>query len=752
MESEGGNVSRDKRLVAVRVRAALMAFVALPALAEAVEATPEAAAEAPAAAGAVGEIVVTAQRRAESMQRVPIAITAITAEQLSDSGVRTSEDIALLTPGLTMTRGRNSVLPYLRGIGTRTALPGMENAVATYIDGVYIASQAGSAFALADVERVEVLKGPQGTLFGRNATGGLLHAITKTPTQELTLDASVGFGNYDTTTASLYVAGGLRDNVAGSIALYANQQGDGWGTNFYRGNPVNRSREGGGRAKLVADFTDLTRATLSVDYSHIESDFGGSLQAVPGATLIGGVRLIGTIYDANTAIGDPFLGGGDTVGAALRIEHELSDRVSLSSLTAWRYYDIPNTVDTDGGPAVIADVMLAEKTTTLQQEFLMTGSATRLDWTLGLFYFYSDSGPKPFTSASTPGPNNFWQEGAIFTDSYAAFGQGTYQLTDGTRLTLGARYTYEEKETKAKRYAAAGNPAPLGSLVADTANLPESQRKRDWSKPTFRVALDHQLTDDVLAYVSWNRGFKSGSFASNNAFDPAVDPETLDAYEIGLKTELFDRRVRLNTSAYYYDYKNIQLIALTPLGPVIKNAASGRVQGLETELAYAPPVSRGRLQISASMSVMDSEYQDFPNATFFLPRPTNVPPFGGNVSFVADASGNDLIRAPRFSASLAFDYTVPLAADTDARLNLTWSHTGKFYWDPDNRMQEPANELVNAQVSYGASSAGWRVRVWGRNLLDREYYGSMNSSVFGDTGGPGAPRTFGVAVDFALGR
>ena len=243
--------------------------------------------------GRVAEIVVTAERRSETAQTVPISITAVTGRQLEVAGIKTTQDLVLATPGLTMTQTLNGVTPYIRGIGSQQATT--EGAVAVYVDNVYYASTQGAIFTLNNVDRVEVLKGPQGTLFGRNATGGLINVITRDPSFTPEIKGTIGYGNFNTLSGNLYVTGALTKNIAMDFALAGSDQGDGWGKNYFLGNDVNLRREWAVRSKLKADFSENTRAVLEVDYSRWRSDIGLTRQALPGTVAITGVRPVGTI-------------------------------------------------------------------------------------------------------------------------------------------------------------------------------------------------------------------------------------------------------------------------------------------------------------------------------------------------------------------------------------------------------------------------------------------------------------------------
>lgn len=700
------------------------------------------------AGGGLAEIVVTAQRRAESLQSVPISVTAVTADKLEASGITSTQDLPNVAPGLIMTNVRNTVTPYLRGIGTQAGTAGTEGAIAVYIDGVYLPNAISSAFSLNNVQRVEVLKGPQGTLFGRNATGGLIHVFTRDPTYNPELRATLGYGNYDTKMASFYVTGGLTENVAADFAFYGSHQGDGWGRNLILGGDVNFRREALVRSKIKAELGERTSVVLAGDYARWRSDIGNVFQPLPGTVSVGRVTTTGSIYDLNSPHQFPSR-DSEQYGGSLVITHALTDDIEVQSTSAYRKHDAFSATNTDGTPAVLNDSRFHEVGDSFQQEILLNGKTGALIWTAGAFYFDSSAGFRPFQFSTTPpSPNNANRNTETTTKSYSTFAQGTYELAPATNLTLGARYTYDRKAAFGQFIATAGNTVPAGTVIVDVDNLPRSQTRRHWDAVTWRIAIDHQLQDNVLAYASMNRGFKSGAFNAADTRQPALNPERLDAYEIGIKSDLLDRTLRFNAAAFYYDYKNIQLQVITGTGSQSFNAPSGRVKGLDVETTWAPRISNGNLEISGSVSLLDTEYLDFPSAPHTILRDPSI---GGRVATSTNAKGNEMVRAPNLSSSVTLDYSTPITDVLEAGGNVSWQHNGKFYWEVNNDVYQKAYDIINAQIFLGKSDSRWRVRLWARNLLDEKYFVFVNTNAFGATASAAAPRTYGIALDLKFG-
>lgn len=690
--------------------------------------------------GKLEEIVVTAQRRSEQLQRVPISITALTANTLSQAGVNDTQSLVAVTPGLQLTSNRTAVVPFLRGVGTSNVSPGDEGSTAIYVDGVLSPVAGANVFALNNVERVEVLRGPQGTLFGRNAVGGLINVITKDPSQQFGGNIELGYGNYETFIGSAYVTGGITPDVAADLSLYMNHQSKGWGRNSTLGIDTNRNREFAARSKVLWELGADTGVTLSGDYNHSLNDIGSTRQAIPGSLVTGGLRFRGTIYDNFGEIRS--YGKKTQFGASAKVEHSLGV-FKVQSTTAYRNYDIDAALDSDGYALNTTGIFTHEKTETFQQEIILNGSMGHIDFTTGVFYFFSHAKYRPFTTTSgVRAASNTVITADQVTNSYAGFAQATYNLTDTTRLTAGLRYTRDDRTLEATQVAGAGHTAPAGTVLARSDTLPASQTERSFGKLTWRGALDQQLTETVLAFASISRGFKSGVFALASPFAPSVDPETLDAYEAGIKADLFDRSLRVNISAFHYSYKNIQLSSLSAANaPLLVNAAAGKINGIDGDIVYVVPTNTGRLQLRASASYLDAQYSSFPAALVYTPLPA-----GGNAPSTRDASGNRFINSPKFTSSMGFDYETPLGDVGTLGLTATWSHNSGFFWDVGNRIREPSFDVVNGQISLATADDTWKIRLFAKNLFDEEYYLYVSPGSFGDTGAAAAPRTYGLAV------
>lgn len=713
------------------------------------------------------DIIVTAQRRGQNLQDVPITMAAVGAETLQSAGVSSTLDLPAVTPGLVITGTRNGITPYLRGIGTQASTS--EQAVAVYVDNIYIASSAAAVFSLNNVERIEVLKGPQGTLFGRNATGGLINVITRDPSHVSELAVTGSYANYNTFTGSLYATTGLTDNIAMDLAAYANYQKDGWGRNTFLNEDVNLSRSVAVRSKIKGDFGS-TSITLAGDYNLSHNDYGNSRATARGTVTSGGILAPENFYDVWSAVKSNVHRKTTQWGVSLKVDHELSDTFSLTNTAAYRNNDYPSCTDSDLTPAVLVDGCFTEKSKTFQEELLLNGELGRLQMTAGLFYYHFERGMQPLIVSSSIPARQSWRYTNVVTDSYAAFGQLTYALTDSTNVTAGLRYTSEDSEATGQIRA---GTTSSGAITFDTATRTDGVSNTvNAKKLTWRFSVDHRFSPDFMMYASANRGFKSGTYNSFAINDMPTSPETLDSYEVGFKSDLFDRQLRLNGAAFYYDYRDIQVSTVLLIGTGDRNAASGRIKGLEGEFVFAPRVSTGRFEIRGSATYLDSEYIDYTNALANVPNvliggvPFTGPALcaranagqstagtltGGNTTCTVNANGRQLTKAPTFTSSLAVDYSIPVANGYELGFGMNWQHSGKFFWDPAGYYPNDSYELVNGQISFGPENDRWRVRVFGRNLTGTEYYSQVAPSASGTGAAPGAPRTFGVALDLKFG-
>ena len=701
--------------------------------------TPQTApAEAAASPGEIDDIIVTAQKRSENLQKVPIVITAIDGPQLAAAGVTSLATLNTVAPGYNSRNVSGAFQPYLRGIGTSSNV--VENPVALYIDGVYIPQQREGMRELPDIEQVAVLKGPQGTLFGRNATGGVIQITTRAPSQTFEAEVHAGIDNYATLRTGAFVSGGLGDGLAASVSVDYAHQGNGYGTNLTTGNDTFKLQHSLSlRGKLRWEAGADTDVTIIGDYMD-RRERAFTFVPYPGTTLIRPIGPLGSKFDTYSPI-DPytaFKGGG----ASLEIDHDF-DFATLVSITSYRKGSSSYLFD-DAPVGVPVFYVRVDPGNQPNRDFtqevqLVSRNSDSFTWTAGVFYYNNRLANDvqrnffpPFYRA-TVGPPTVNQRtdtfGAETTESIAPFGQVGITLVEGTKLTLGARWTYEKRELR----DALIRSTRYNGTVIDAPFTPAPLTIR---KPTWRIALDHQFGPDVLGYVSYNRGIKSGGFNILNPSNPAYLPERLDAYEAGFKTELLDRRLRFNVGAFYYNYSNLQITQFVGVTQSIVNGAKAELYGIDVDFnARLTP----ELSLSGGLEVLHTEFTDYRNAVGSVPRAD-----GGATLLAINASGNRIPQAQKFVASLSGDYEREFDFGT-LRFNLTGSYNGDYYIEADNFLRQPAYGLVNTSLAWTSTDKRYTVSVWGRNLLDERIIFNASSQAIGYPTSYGQPpRTYGL--------
>lgn len=687
------------------------------------------------------EIVVTAQKREQSLQDVPIAISAFTGQRLEKSGIDDSQSLVMVTPGLSFASDGGMGKVTIRGIGSPFLQgPGVDPSAAVYIDGVYQSRFTSSVFDLMDVERIEVLKGPQGTLYGRNATSGAIKVVSKDPGNEFGGSLSVKAGNYNLQSAKLTLDTPLiEDTLLLRTALVRNTR-DGYTEDILNGYESDYEDLKAGRFTLKYFATDNLDITLHGTVINDDGDFGA----------------IKHFVDPD----GPFFGDAMIIDDPRRVAHDFGPReaptrvraydatikwdlgwASLTSITGYTHNEEgPWHEDLDateinglsqGNPSGEGGLYFDTKTFT-QEVNLTSATNDRLQWITGV-YFLRDK-PTWLTGIDVPLfslPLSQYDT-RIETEAYAIFGNVTYSLTEKMRLNLGLRYSDEEKERTVSQI--------IDGVVV---RGPESETE-SWDAVTPKLGLDYFVSDDVMLYVSAGRGFKSGGFQSvgANAFDSAVDPEFIDAYEVGAKTSWLDNRLRFNVNAFYYDYQDLQVLSIVGSdddGRVItelNNAAKATIQGLDIEMSA---LLRESLQLDVGISLLDATFDEFLSSL-------------DGEEF--DASGNHLPEAPEFTANVGIEYTHPAEVMHGyISLRADYFYSDEKYFDQyerDNATQE-SFELVNARIAYVSTDESWELALFGKNLTDELVitkslpFGLIGNSALRDLT---PPRTYGASITY----
>lgn len=724
----------------------------------------------------LAEIVVTAQKRSENVQRIPLAVTAVSGDALAAQGVVNVGELSRIDPTLQIGQASGSLTTFIRGIGNPVTTAGNEASVPVYIDDVYFV-RAGFAFLdLVSIERVEVLKGPQGTLFGRNASGGVINITTRDPsTSGPSAELSAGYSSFNTIDAKLYANIPLSENLAANLsASYHNQQ-DGWGKNKVLVDPLDtskgfqdggadywRSRSFSTRGKLLWTPTETTSVKLVGYYQDSFSTIGAYSRPYPG-TIAGtpdgrynNVPLLPGMpnppqvlprlgfYDVHLGEGayDDSHGGG----ISLRVDQELGF-ADFVSITAWRK---ANEVYHSAGSNtpykwISYDLTVLDKQ--FSQEFqLKSNSGSPINWIAGLYYLDADGGFAP-TRIDGPGYsaqfiNAIDIVGRQNVKSYAAFGQITVPLGEQTNVTGGLRYTIDEVRGSGTTTISFLQITGLSPLVIP--NSPAGGFKRTFKKPTWKLGIDHKLSPDVMVYANYSRGFKAGTHNTLPLDAPALDPEVVDAYEIGFKSELLDRRLRINVAAFWNDISNPQVQSQRAGLVFLTNAGSARTKGVEADITGQ--LSDG-LTLRLSGSYLDAKFREFPNAPTYVYDPASV----GNltVGTPINAKGNWMPYASKWKFGSNLNYEKEVADFGKIAVDVSANWSSKFYWEADNAIAEPSRFLVDTSVAFTpAALENVTFRLWAKNLTREKYninfFSQAGSSAYSSA--PGAPRTIGADV------
>ncbi len=712
----------------------LATAAAAPMMARAQAARPTAA-SAPAAEAVGAEIVVTAQKRAERLQDVPVAITALSAGQLAASNVTDLRQLVTVTPALRMDQTGIFTQPTIRGVGSAVTGPGANSNVATYVDGFYQPSQAGNDFDLSNVTQVEVLKGPQGTLFGRNATGGAILVTTKDPGFTASGDAAVSYRSFNDVRGQLYVQTPLGDKLAANLAVYE-RSSDGFKTDAVTGQHSAPVRTTDIRGKLLFEPTKDLKFVLTLQHANISDPIGAAYSAWRGNSI--GNEIPGAVVTtarAKTSFNDQPKNQIQSDAVYLKSQYQMS-WATLTSYTGYHKEKDKEVSDLDVSNAPVFSAFWNQKQDTFTQEFNLGSSGKGpLDWVVGAFYDHDKSGyPHFFFNTADVGGAQWVQ-----TNAYAGFADATYQIVHNLYLTAGVRYS-DEKQTFSY-------DSPLAPFV--TPGTPAVARyAHTWTSVNERAVLRYKFSDDSNVYASYSNGFKSGAYNSLSWAPTPVNPETIDAYEVGFKTA--QHGWRFDASAYYYDYKNLQFTAyqFLPNGTSVielENAAKATIYGADAQLTYN--FTRD-FDIHLGGAWTHGRYDSFPGAATYTPNSAVIGGttfLVGNTETVTDAKGKTLVRAPDFTASIGADYKTDLPY---GRLVLAGNvyFSSKVFFDPVNSLSQPGYATLDLKATWVLPNDKWSVSVFGQNVTDTKYVTQLAPSGFGTGAIYGYPAVFGVEV------
>jgi iron complex outermembrane receptor protein len=688
------------------------------------------------------EVVVTAQKRTERLLDVPISVTALSGPQLAEAGVQTSLNLGQVVPGLTMIETGLYVQPAIRGVTNTYTSPSAEPNVATYVDGVYQGNMTYAIYEEPDIQRVEVLKGPQGTLFGRNATGGAIQIFTEEPSFTPTGHFSAGYGSWNEKIASAFVSGPLiADRLAASITVY-HRNNDGFNHDLLSdGNETGAMEIDLVRAKLLFDIPDIVQLEFGTMYAD-NYDYG----AVQNTNLNGN-NLSRAIDPAAPLASQPQQVSQNAVSYldmqswvwSIRARSDLPWG-QLTSLSA--YNDVNNHIPSDGdySPLPILAYNVNTYTKAFSEELTFSSKQFGpLQFVAGLFYYYKNGAYDPLVISAT-GSAPFQLVTRDTTTAYAIFTEFHYDITDRLSVIAGARVN---RETQVARAGFVNPPIEFGQVTN--------------TRVTPRFSTIYALNDATRAYFTFSDGFKSGLYNSQSyPLAPAanvnpVSPETVTAYEVGIKYEPNSMPLRLHGALFDNDYKNLQVSALENVAgqsgvSVLQNAASVRSYGFDGDATWA--ASRD-LSLVFGASWLHSKYSSFPDAAVDEPPPPPAPQNAGNVQATVDATGNWTIRSPEWTFNTTLNYAHDFAfGKLGVSGNLFFS--SRVYFTPDDRIATGSYELLNLRTTWQPPGSRFRVGLWTRNLTGAKVINSTTITTFGDSVIYLPPRSVGGDVSYSF--
>ncbi|MBT4521113.1 MAG: TonB-dependent receptor [Halieaceae bacterium] len=727
----------------------------------------------------IEEVLVTARKKSESLQSVPISVSAFTAKDIAAMGMTNVTDIGILTPNLQInpnTGGNDGVVACMRGLCRTDYMMTEDPQVGIYLDGVYIGKSVGSLFDVAELERVEVLRGPQGTLYGKNTLGGAILLHTRKPTDEFGAKITGTVGNFDAKYLRAHINAPINDKLATSFSLLHKKR-DAFVENTLGKDVWSEDTQA---AHIAVRW--LPSDTVTVDYAldwqtKDQSPLAPQISSVSNGYLSFGPQYSGDVHtDRQSKVhinGDDTFNKSDLLGHSLTVNWALGDagfaqNLNLKSITSHRDYENKMSVNSTGTALrlIYSDDLFDYET--FNQEFQLSGTAAdgALDFVVGLFYFEEDGNYVNPQIMDSFGIDKI-HDTDIDNKSSAIFGELNYRWTEKLSTTLGFRFTKEKR--KGDVYASL-TPHALGielpymdtsiGLFLDSSTFlpieppPGFDTKIETSSVSPRVAVTYDWNDDLMTYVSYARGFKSGSFSAR-ADNPTqwgpYDDATIDSYEIGFKSHWLDRRVRLNVAAFYEDIEDMQVQINQPsiigFSNAIRNAGQATVKGLELELRAM--LTQG-LELSAGYGYTDAEYDEW-NDFDSAGNPTNV--------------AND--RAFEFTArntyNVTLNYSYPLENGVlGARLDLAGQSKTRFtpVISGNDDIAQPSYDLINARLSYEGINVGngtLGVSLWVKNLDDEEYKiggWEFNVASTGDRAAVsqwGEPRTYGLDIVYEFG-
>ena len=692
--------------------------------------------EDPVTRGIIEEVMVTAMKRSQSIQDTPVSISAISSEILEDRGIRDMHDIKFATPSLQYGSVLGSHNITIRGIGSFNGQPG----IPVSVDGVYQTKDTASQMYQLDLKRIEIARGPQGALYGRNSNGGAVNMITAAPTREHEGYVRVGFAEFDELTTQAVYSGPISDRVAIRVALDHKDTGDGWINNLVpdSGNLM-EGENTNARVKLAMDLSEQ----LTADFSYSVGESGGAMDQYEWITDNRELSEPLNPGISEEAISlTPFQTYADFTADSDR-KFELTSLAfnwdmgwaQLKSITALQDFQDVFSNDRDATSSSYVRSTDSSDTKSFTQEFVLQSQGDSLDWVVGAYYLGEEHTRHLFLDSDRPAlglPAPYILDFSLNkydTTSISFFADGTLNITESFRLSAGVRHTNDEINEAHVNQAFIKIPDPL--LIAETCNQTTEQ---EWSEVTYRLAGQYDLSDESNVYGSYSQGYKAGGVAPFEC-SPAYDPELVDAFEVGYKARFNGGTTTLSAAAFYYDYADFQVSQVIGTATVTRNAGDAEVLGFELELSS---YLNEQWLLSGGVTLLETEYEEFINFDGLNPA-----------KGFQNLKGNALNNAPDTSINLGlqfftrgFNGEITLGADAAYRSRVYFREFGA------QEDSQDGYSVINLNATWKSDSGAWEARVFAKNASKEEYLVSLGgvASVGGRFGAYGPPRQLGFEV------
>ncbi|WP_082635258.1 TonB-dependent receptor [Sphingobium baderi] len=672
----------------------------------------------------VQDIVVTARRTSEKLQITPLAVTALTSDALVRQQIVDVTAIQQAAPSLSMAQSHSGVAITLRGQVQSNSDGSVDQSVGLYVDGVYIARQIAAGFDLIDINQVEVLRGPQGTLFGRNTTGGAVSITTNKPTDIFEGLVKAGIGNYESREVMGLLNVPIVDGAVAARIVYRHAENNGFGRNINLGRRVGDDNTDYVRGSLKIAPSDGWSLIIVGDY--FDRDNNGPLEHLLAydPTLLG---------NQDAVLDSPFYTTSSDLrsyarlkswGTSATLEVPLGN-VTFKTITGYRGYKLNTLDDFDTTPIPFFTNNSIGQIKQFSQEVQIFGKKGDLGWIAGLFYFH-EYGIERFNVFGGAVDYN----GRIDHKSFAPFAQINYDMTPELRVTTGLRYTHDKRAVNTHNLAGgvcATNPA----LVTNTATC-EADREKSHNYFSYTLSADYRFTPSLFGYARTSMAHKSGGFNKTTADLESFEPEKVTDYEIGVKADLLDRRLRINAAAFIAYYRNMQRpitsdAAGTPVA-LTQSIGKSRIPGAELEIVALPAAG---LELSGTIGVIDPKYVDFTDAT-------------------GDRTGEPFTQVSNVTWSIAGTYSLPTSYGKYS-VHADYGHQSRKYFFPNERSREPGYGLLNATIGLTLDDPGIELMLWGRNLTGKKYNSyilDFYAAAGVTTGFPGQARTYGASATY----